>query len=68
VNPRLDIRCAKTDVFADGTGSALLESLKNSAAGRIGDSMQHAIQGLLGIRHDEIAINRGSMVVNMGVE
>lgn len=30
--------------------------------------MQHAIQGLLGIRHDEIAINRGSMVVNVGSE
>jgi hypothetical protein len=68
VNAQFDIRSAEAHILADGTGSALLESLQNSASGGIGDGMQHTIQGLLRISHGEdIAINRESMVVNVGV-
>ena len=51
VNPRLEIRSAKAHILADGTSSALLESLQNSAAGWVGDGVQRAIQGLLRVGH-----------------
>ena len=51
VNPRFNIRGAKAYVLADGTGSALFEGLQDSASSGIGDGVQHAIQGLLGVGH-----------------
>jgi hypothetical protein len=66
VDARLDIRGAEAHILADRAGSALFECLENSAPGGIGDGVQHTIQGLLWIRHG-LAINRESMVVNVGV-
>ena len=51
VNALLDIGSAQPHFFADGTGSAFLEGLQNTAAGRVADRVQGTVQGLLSISH-----------------
>jgi len=49
----LDIGGAKPGFLIEGASAFFLECLQNSAARRIGDSVQKAIKIRRGVRHDE---------------